>query len=285
MGYPINQSALFRVTTRAKLATRLQLTNADLVDACRNARYSAREIVTKSGKRRQIREPLGTLRSIHKRVAILLSRITAPDFLYCPVKGRSYVSNAHQHAGNKQFAKLDVKSYFESTPRRRICWFFHKIMECSSDVSAILASLLSVDDDCLATGSPASPILSFYAFYDVWQNVARIAKEHGLTITLYMDDLTLSGIMVPERYVWQIRKAIYRSGLRYHKERRYSNGLAEITGVILRDGQAKLPNRQHLKAHEVRERLRSELSLDETFNLERRLVGLSAQRRQVEAPR
>ncbi len=71
-------------------------------------------------------------------------------------------------------------------------WFFHKVMRCSPDVAAILANLLTVDG-MLATGSTVSPILSFFAFYDMWFAIGRIAKDAGCVLTVYMDDVTLSG--------------------------------------------------------------------------------------------
>jgi hypothetical protein len=154
-------------------------------------------------------------------------------------------------------------------------------MKCSPDVAAMLASLLTVDGH-LATGSSVSPILSFYAFYDMWQAIAQLSRDRGFTITVYMDDITLSGVAVPEHFMWEIRKRIHSTGLRYHKQRRFVGGIAEVTGVVLRDGKTLLPNRQHKKAHEIRDRLRSTSDFEEKTKLERQLAGLLSQRNQVE---
>jgi hypothetical protein len=156
-------------------------------------------------------------------------------------------------------------------------------MKCQPDVSSILASLLTVDDH-LATGSPVSPILSFYAFYDMWHELAQVAAAAGFIITVYMDDVTVSGVAVPERFMWKIRRRIYKAGLHYHKERRFLNGRAEVTGVILRGGKTLLPNRQHKKAHELRQHLQPTLEPETKLRMERRLAGLLSQRRQVEHP-
>jgi hypothetical protein len=156
-------------------------------------------------------------------------------------------------------------------------------MKCQPDVSSILASLLTVDDH-LATGSPVSPILSFYAFYDMWHDLAQVASAAGFRITVYIDDVTVSGIAVPERFMWEIRRRIYKAGLRYHKERRFVNGRAEVTGVILHGGKTLLPNRQHKKAHELRQHLRPTLEPEIKLRIKRRLAGLLSQRRQVEHP-
>ena len=128
--------------------------------------YIQRTIDTgKNGKvkMRDVAEPRGALRPIHERVGALLYRIEPPDFLFCPVRSRSYVDNAKIHVSSAHVRTLDTKSYFPSTPQSRVYWFFSTIMECSMDVSVMLARLLTVDGH-LATGSTVSPILSFYAF-------------------------------------------------------------------------------------------------------------------------
>ena len=285
--HPLRQSRLFRVSTRKKLAGILGITVQDLQLLLRMEQpYSERQIVIERNgkiKTRDIQEPRGILRPVHERVATLLSRIEPPGFLFCPVKRRSYVSNAMQHLCGREIRTLDIQAYFPSTPKTRVFWFFHKIMECNTDVSIILARLLTVHDR-LATGSTASPILSFYAFYDMWQCIAAHADAAGCILTVYMDDVTLSGDIVPDRLMWAVRQEIHKRGLVYHKEKRFQTGIAEITGVLLRDGKAMIPNRQYLKAFRLRADLRAATSSEEAGWINCRLTGLIAQRRQIEVP-
>lgn len=283
--HPLRASCLFRVRTRRDLAAVFGMTEPALQAIVRVERpYSKRTIDTgKNGKvkMRDVEEPRGALRPIHERVGALLSRIEPPDFLFCPVKGRSYVDNANVHAKSAHVRTLDVKSYFPSTPQRRVFWFFSTVMECSLDVSVILARLLTVDGH-LATGSTVSPILSFYAFYDMWLAISEIAKAAECRISVYMDDLTVSGLAVPERIFWQIKKQIDSRGLEYHKERNFTRGTAEVTGVLLRDGKALVPNRQLRKAHLVRTEVQQTDDQDQIFALTSRLLGLISQRAQIE---
>ena len=283
--HPLRASCLFRVRTRRSLAEVFGLTEPALQAIVRMDRpYSKRTIDTgKNGKikMRDVEEPRGSLRLIHQRVGTLLSRIEPPDFLFCPVKRRSYVDNANVHVKSAHVRTLDVKSYFPSTPQSRVYWFFSTIMECSIDVSVMLARLLTVDGR-LATGSTVSPILSFYAFYDMWLAIAEIAKAVGCHISVYMDDLTVSGLAVPERIFWQIKNQINRRGLKYHKERNFTCGIAEVTGVVLRDGKAMVPNRQLRKAHLIRTEIQQTDDQDRISALTRRLLGLSSQKAQTE---
>jgi hypothetical protein len=271
--------------SRGRLAALFGLTRKDLNSVLAMERpYTNRSMEqTRNGKTkiRTIQEPRGDLRPIHSYVSKALSRIEPPDFLYCPVKLRSYVSNARRHADSREVRKLDVKEYFPSTPSHRVFWFFHTVMRCSSDVAAVLAKLLTVEGH-LATGSTVSPIMSFYAFNDMWHVIAKLAEEAGCILTVYMDDAALSGDAVPNSLVWDVRKAIYSRGLRYHKECRYSRGIAEVTGTILQGGKTMVPNRQLKKAYEVREALKVAVDPAEVAALKSRLRGLNDQRRQVE---
>jgi hypothetical protein len=103
--HPLDQSRLYDLQSRAKLAALFGLTRASLNEVLATERpFSQRQKqIERNGKIkvRMIQEPRGMLRPIHASVKKALSRIDPPDFLFCPVKRRSYVSNAAQHVGAK----------------------------------------------------------------------------------------------------------------------------------------------------------------------------------------
>lgn len=289
--YSLDQSPFYKLRTRKKLAGLFGRTTAEIdkildqiVDV--TPIYRERTIETKKPngkiKVRLTQEPRGSLRAIHERAKRLLSQITPPGFLFCPVKRRSYVGNAAVHAGSAEIRTVDVKDYFTSTLSRHVFWFFNTVMQCEPDVAAIIAQILTVNGH-VPTGSPVSPILCFYAFYDMWHEIAEIASAQGCKITVYMDDLTVSGPVVPEWLMWDIRKKIHSRNLSYHKERRFTGGFGEVTGVVLRNGRTVLPNRQRQRAHEIATQIRDLPDGKDRQQLQRRLTGLRAQRRQVES--
>lgn len=283
--YPINQSPLYAIQSRAKLAAIFGLTRADL-DALLeiSSPYSLRQIeLTRNGKTkiRVIQEPRGNLRAVHITTRKLLSRISPPEFLFCPVKQRSYVGNAAQHLCGREVCTLDIKNYFPSTLSHRVFGFFHEIMRCSPDVASILTKLLTVEGH-LATGSTVSPILSFFAFYNMWQKIAKITANAGCTLTVYIDDITVSGACVPDKVIWAIKQQLHSRGLQYHKERRYTGRHKEVTGVLIIDGALRVPNRQRLKAHQAKMALRLLPESEEKLRLASVLRGLNEQKTQVE---
>jgi hypothetical protein len=162
-------------------------------------------------------------------------------------------------------------------------WFFRTVMRCSPDVARVLSQLLTVDDH-LATGSTVSPILSFFAFYDMWLAISDIAKKARCAFTVYVDDLGISCTHVPGPVLWAIKQEIHKRGLRYHKERRYKGGPAEVTGILLKDGKTLVPNRQRRKAYEARMALADTEDAAEHARLTAVLRGLDQQRKQVEGP-
>src|SRR3546814_1311618 len=102
-------------------------------------------------------------------------------------------------------------------------------MGCRADVAGILGDLCTFEGH-LPTGSPLSPILAYYSYHDMWAEIAAFCTAKGYTLTVYVDDVTISGAKVPVADVWHVRRMIHRTGLRYHKLKHYVDRPAEITG-------------------------------------------------------
>ena len=45
--------------------------------------------------------------------------------------------------------------------------------------------------------------MAYYAHVDVWEKVARIAKANGCVVTIWIDDITISGTKVSKSLVRQ----------------------------------------------------------------------------------
>lgn len=278
---PLDQSQLYKLTSPRRLAQVLGLEEAELrTMAVGPERYREFEIEKKSGGKRPVEDPVAPLKRVQGKIAKMLARIKPPAFLFCPVKGRCYVGNAAQHRGNRVVHCLDIKKFFPNTPRVRVIWFFQTIMRCRADVAGLLGDLCTFEGH-LPTGSPLSPILAYYSYHDMWAEIAAFCTEKGYTLTVYVDDVTISGVKVPAADVWQVRQMIHRTGLRYHKLKHYVDKPAEITGVIVRDGRVLVPNRQRLKMRQTT--LALERIGGQDARLRGRLMGINGQIRQIDA--
>lgn len=283
--YTIRDSPFFRLRTKAKLASLLQISPNKLKWLSGlSGGYVQFQKVKKNGAMRDISAPIPPLKSVQARVADLLGRITPPDYLFAPVKGRSYVDNAARHIGARSVRLLDIEDFFPSCTVQKVAGFFKNHLECSPDVTAILANIVT-ENGALPQGSPCSPILAYFAYIDMWEAIAERVAADGCTLSVYADDLTISGNTVPERMIWDVKRILHRHGHRYalHKERARRDRPAEITGVILTRTGVTAPNRQRQKLHAVRSELRETRSPKQQVVLERQLRGRQAQLKQIQA--
>lgn len=283
--YALRDSAFFRVRTKAKLADVLQISQSKMkrLTKLENG-YFAFQKPKKDGTMRDISAPISPLKAVQARIADLLRRVAPPDYLFAPVEGRSYVDNAARHIGSRSFRLLDIEDFFPSCTFNKVLWFFRTRMECSPDVAYILAKI-ATENDVLPQGSPCSPILAYFAYIDMWTEIDECVRADGCKLSVYADDLTMSGDTVHERAVWDIKSILYRHGHRYakHKERSRRDRTVEVTGVMLtRDG-VKPPNRQRRKIAELRDDLgKTKSSLHKT-KMEAQLRGRLAQLGQIQA--
>lgn len=282
--YPLHQSPLFKLKSKKRLGALLNLDVKGMQELAKSADelYAEFNVPKKTGGVRGVENPRRQLKMVQAQIARFLSRIAPPDYLFCPVKGRCYVKNAAQHRGQRVVRCLDIRKYFPSTPSRRVFWFFRNIMQCEADVAAILAKLATYQGH-LPTGSPLSPIMAFFAHYDVWEVIASHCKMHGYRLTVYIDDVTISGATLAPSVLWEIKRAIHKSGLRYHKEKHFVDRPAEITGVIVDGERLVVPNRQLKKLYEIQRDLKKPLIPQIESKLREKLTGLRGQVAQVAA--
>jgi predicted ATP-grasp superfamily ATP-dependent carboligase len=149
--------------------------------------------------------------------------------------------------------KIDVKQFFPSVPQYKVMHFFRDVLECGPDVAGLLANLVCYDGR-LATGSSASPIISYYANKQMFDQIEQIAAQNELKLTCYVDDLTLSGPKASRRVLHDVRRIIMRTGLRTHKGKYFEGkGPKLVTGVMVGLSGLYLPfsRRGKIRADEI----------------------------------
>lgn len=283
--YPLRDSPFFRLRTKAKLARLLQVSSAQMTRLAEaENRYIHFQKPKKNGGSRDISAPIPPLKSVQGRIANLLGRITPPDYLFAPVKGRSYVDNAARHVGARSIHLLDIEDFFPSCTIRKVIWFFRSRLECSSDVATILGRIVT-ENGVLPQGSPCSPILAYFAYIEMWEEIASRVSLEGCTLSVYADDLTISGARVPKAMIWDVKQILRRHGHRHAplKERARRDRPAEVTGVILNRCGVTAPNRQRQKLHAVFSKLQDTHSPKIRHGLEMQLRGRKAQMKQIDA--
>lgn len=190
---------------------------------------------------RLVQEPGKALQSLHRQFHRYLSRIEVPGYLHSAVKGRSYVSNAREHVGSRRLIKIDIAKFYQSVPQHKVMHFFRDVLNCAEDVAGLLANLICLDGR-LPTGSSVSPIISYYAFKPLFDALAELAESHGLKMTCYVDDITMSGDGATAEVLHEARTLIFRAGLRAHKDKQFGPGVGKlVTGVMVGEKGVDLP--------------------------------------------
>ena len=240
--YARNQSRLYKVKCPRQLASVLQLEKHNLDLLTQTHDNYIRWTDKKTG--RAIQRPKPLLEKVHRRVCILMSRIETPDYLYSAVKGRSYIDNAACHTYNQPTLKIDIRKFFPSVRVQAVFHLFRDRMLCAGDVAGILAKLLTVDGH-LATGSSASPILSYFAYEDMFAEIEVLASQYQCVMTCYVDDMVITGNGATKRILRDIIEIVSSYRLWGHKTKVFKAGQPKIiTGVVVTKVGLKLPNRR-----------------------------------------
>jgi len=183
----------------------------------------------------------------HKRLARLLSRIEVPDYVHSK-KGHSYVSNALAHANNTPIAKTDISKYFTSTSFAHIQRLFTEDLRCPKDVAWYLSKVCTFNG-YIPTGSQISNPLAFLANRPMFDRIHDYAREQRCVMTLFQDDIVISGAAASKRMLNDVLMEIRRSGLRASPKRKKTktypaSAVKVITGVIVKGKSTTLPNRR-----------------------------------------
>lgn len=289
--YPLDQCALDSVTSPEMLAARLSTPRRPVsVEELEtfskgSGHYSIRDEVKSNGGTRKIEEPKKRLQEIHGRVHSLLSRVTLPAYVHSVKKGHSYVTNARQHLGQGELVKLDIERFYPSVRRAAVADFFERQMRCAKDVATLLARILTVDGH-LPTGSRASPILSYFVNREMFDEIALYAQTMALVMTLYVDDICLSGSGANNATIRAVRNIISKRGLRSHKLRQFNKKRPKIiTGIVVADNELRLPHRRHMRIRDGYRALHGAKTASAKLQILNKLAGQVHEAAQIEPRR
>ena len=257
MGAPplhaLDQSALYRLTSKRRLAAVLQMPVRDLLFIAGlkenyrewDRKQKPQEILAGLAppkKTRKIQQPKPVMHAVQRRLAQLLSRVRKPDFVYSATKGRSYFDNALEHQNPHPAIKIDIKEFYQSVSPRAVKDFFELELKCAPDVAHLLAQICCVRDS-LPTGSALSPSLSYFACSPMFRRIAAVAESEGLRFTLYVDDMVFSGKGANRNFLKKIWPELSRNRLTGHKIAYFGPSVPKvITGAVVWPDKVGIPN-------------------------------------------
>lgn len=273
--YSLEASPFYRIGRADDLARVLGITKKELrsIIVRRVALYSFRDVEI-GGKARSLAVPIWEMREVHERVKVLLNRIQLPNYIYSPRKGKSSVDNAVSHVGSNAFVKLDIKQFYPSTTDEHVFQFFRYRLRMIDDVAGRLTKICTVNGR-VPFGSPLSPVLCALVHDDVFSRISQACEIAGDTMTLWVDDVTISGNRVDQTLIHDIRRLINAKRMQPHKSQRVGQRTGVvITGTFLNSHGISPANRLHVKMREKLADLKNSESDEEKYGLVLSLIGL-----------
>lgn len=118
--------------------------------------------------------------------------LTMPEYLVGGLPKRSIIDNANPHVNKECVVSMDLTKCFDHINNDKIYEVFSRYLGFGRDAAALATQLTTVQRR-LPQGSSASSILCNMALRKVASEVNAYCIDHGLSFTMYIDDMTLSG--------------------------------------------------------------------------------------------
>lgn len=242
-------------------------------------------------KVRKIENPSPELKIAQKKLKKLLSRIETPEWLMSGKKSVSIFNNAAFHKGNKIFLCVDIQSFYKNISKDHVKGCFIHTFLMAEDVAGLLSDIVMFHErngkvkNYLPTGAPSSQAIAYWTYHKMFANIYNLANSRGITMSLYVDDLTFSSNKtIPNDFLNILKEklAVFGLTLKESKIKRYGAGAYKsVTGCIITpDNKVKIPNR-------IRNKILTLMGKDKIENIEfdrlEKLFGSLNSARQIES--
>lgn len=272
--YPLQKSPLARLGRRRDLARLLGCSLVELEHLVeRRSELYWRKTENINGKQRDIVCPFGLMRRVQEKLAALLNRIEQPDWLSSPRRKMTVAKSAAKHLGGNRYVSLDVRKFYPSTTDEHVFQLFYHVFGMTADVAGMATKIATIDGRT-PFGSPLSPILCAIAHRDMFDEIYGLCRVDGVELSVWVDDVTVSGEKINSSLLFGIKGAIRRKGLYYHKiHRRSARRGMVMTGVFVSQNGLSPSRKSHLKMKDGLSLLQNEELDDTRLKIVKSLIG------------
>lgn len=138
-------------------------------------------------------------KNVLKKLNAYLDELPMPCYLYSRSE-QGFKKNAKAHYGNTSFVLMDISSFFPNCKFSYVKDFFVRDsgLKMQPDLADRMAKLVTVPksskskDRVVPQGFPTSPLICFFAYKSMFDEINVYAKARNLTFSTYVDDITLS---------------------------------------------------------------------------------------------
>lgn len=200
-------------------------------------------------KKRVIRPSKGPLKILQTQIKDrILSHIELPENVHGGVKRRSNISNAKPHQGKKYIFTTDLQDFYPSVKSQRI---YNTFIELGFNKQfAFYVTRLTTWKGELPQGTPTSTHISNIVFLKTDNRLIEICKQHDITYTRYIDDLTFSCQSDFQHVIPEIIKTVQMSDLKISFRKTFYKGKQSVTGINVFLNKIDAPEKIIKKAEE-----------------------------------
>jgi RNA-directed DNA polymerase len=155
--------------------------------------YEEFAIPKKSGGSRVILAPNSGLKEVQRRLnKVLQISVNPKSCTHGFINGRSIISNARMHVGQKHVLNFDLEDFFPSIHFGRVKGVFcAPPFSFDEETSSFIANLCCFEGK-LPQGAPTSPIISNFICRKLDNLLLSYCIQNRCTYTRYADDITIS---------------------------------------------------------------------------------------------
>jgi RNA-directed DNA polymerase len=181
-------------------------------------------------KKRTIRSSLKELKAIQGNIKNkILVPISLPDCVHGGVKGRSNITNAKPHQGNKFQFTTDLQEFYPNISSQRVYDTFVKL-NFSPHFSYWLTKLTTWKFE-LPQGTPTSTHIANLVFLETDLQLIELCQKHEITYTRYVDDLTFSSQKDFRPLLNDILNIVTLNGFKLSYRKTKYSGKQTVTGI------------------------------------------------------
>ena len=199
--------------------------------------YRDFEITKKNGKKRNISEPLPSLKEIQIWILKdILEKVPVSPFAKAYKPKTHLIENLKFHKNQPKVFTLDLENFFPSIKMELVEKVFLEL-GYSKMVANLLAKLCSRDNG-LPQGAPTSPYLSNLIFKKADELIDDYCKQRKIRYTRYADDLSFSGDFDENELLDTVTKIIENLNLHINKSKTKlmkPNTRQTVTGIVVND--------------------------------------------------
>lgn len=262
--YDISRSPLAQKLTQKKFAQLIRVRLSELRGLIKyRDSFVSFGSAESSGKPRPLCYPVRRLRVINEKIRYQLNKIILPEYVKSPRKGVGQKQNAETHLFGKQVLKLDLCKFYPSISRTMVAKYFREEFGMHADVAGLVTNLLT-HNERIFYGAPCTSVLAFLVNKKMFDEIDDICRSYQCKMTLWVDNLTISGETVPGALLEDVRDSIAKYGHKSHEiSFEHTNRNVSITGVNVRNEKLHPTNSSNLAIRDLEHQLHQTVCADE----------------------